>query len=149
MRLLKLFIIFTFLLSYKVNAQHTIKVRKELKIKGLYKNNQKKDNLPTYLYFTKEGFVYYTFSKKLKEKRALVQLTLCALDTTSTNYPKTNYEYKKKGHIRFITNADVNRKYFIIYDGQLSDNGKNLSIRKEESNQLIVVNKYTLIEPKK
>lgn len=130
-------------------AQHTIKVRKELKIDGLYKNTQKKDNLPTYLYFTKEGVVFYTFSKKLKDKRALIELTLCSLDSTCYNYPKTTYSYNKKGHIRFTTNADVNRKYFIIYDGQLSDNGKNLSIRKEESNQLIVVNKYTLVESKK
>lgn len=145
----KLLILFIFLLSYGASAQHTIKVRKELKIEGLYKNNQKKDNLPTYLYFTKEGVVLYTFSKKLKDKRALIKLTLCSLDSTCYNYPKTTYNYNKRGHIRFTTNADVNRNYFIIYDGQLSNNGIGLSIRKEESNQLIIVNKYTLVESKK
>ena len=146
---MKLILITLFCLFIKIGVtQHTIKVRKELKIEGLYKNNQGKNNLPTYLYFTKRGIVYYTFSKKIKEKRALVKLTLCALDSTCTNFPKANYDYKK-GHLRFTTNINLKRKYFIIYDGQVSDDRKDLSIRKEESNQLIVVNKYTLIQPKK
>lgn len=149
MNQLKLLILFIFALSYETSAQHTIKVRKELKIDGLYKNNQNKDNLPTYLYFTEEGVVLYTFSKKLKDKRALIKLTLCSLDSTCYNYPKTTYSYNKRGHIRFTTNADVNRKYFIIYDGQFSNNRIELSIRKEESNQLIIVNKYILVESKK
>lgn len=143
-----LFISFFCILVKLSVSQHTIKVRKDLTIEGLYKNIQNKNDLPTYLYFTKEGMVYYSFSKKLKEKRALVKLTLCALEPTCTNYPKINYVSKKKGHVRFTTNANVNRNYFLIYDGQLSNNGQNLSIRKEETNQLIIVNQYSLVEPK-
>jgi len=146
MKLILFFI--SFLIIQHGLAQNTIKIRKELKIAGLFKNTQSKDNLPTYFYFTEDGTVYYTFSKKLKEKRALVKLTLCALDVTCLDYPKTSYEYKK-GHIRLTTKEDVNRNYFVIYDGQLSDNGKELLVRKEETNQLILVNKYVLIEPKK
>lgn len=145
MKLILFFI--TFLIIHNGIAQHTIKVRKELKIEGLFKNTQSKDNLPTYFYFTEDGTVYYTFSKKLKEKKALVKLTLCALDATCTAYPKTSYEYKK-GHIRLTIKEDIVRNYFVIYDGQLSDNGKELSVRKEETNQLILVNKYVLIESK-
>ena len=146
---MKYLILLSFCFYVKLgNAQHTIKVRKELKIAGLFKNTQSKDNLPTYFFFTEDGTVYYTFSKKLKVKKALVKLTLCSFDKTCSDYPKTNYEYKK-GHIRLTTKEDVIRNYFIIYDGQLSEDGQQLSIRKEETDQLIVVNKYILIEPKK
>ncbi len=149
MNLKTLIFLFSFLYcSLHVVSQYTIKVRKELKIEGLYKNLQTKSSLPSYLYFTKEGTVHYTFSKKLKEKRALVKLTLCAIDSSCKDYPSRAYELKKE-HLRFTTNANIDKKHFIIYDGQLSENGKELSIRKEESNQLIIVNKYTLIEPKK
>jgi hypothetical protein len=144
-----LFFWFTFLFcTFHAVSQYTIKVRKGLKIEGLYRNTQTKSSLPSYLYFTKEGVVYYTFSKKLKEKKALVKLTLCAKDSSCDDYPSKQYELKKE-HIRFTTSADIDKKHFIIYDGQLSEHGTELSIRKEESNQLIIVNKYTLIEPKK
>lgn len=142
------FLFFLILCSSQGKTQNTIKVRKELKIEGLYKNLEDKSSLPNYLYFTKEGVVYYANNKKLKEKKALVKLTLCALDSACDDYPKRIYDYKK-GHLRFTTNEDVDRNYFIIYDGQLSENGKDLSVRKEESNQLIIVNKYTLVETKK
>lgn len=147
MNLKLLFILNCFFLCYfQGKSQNTIKVRKIAKIEGLYKNTQNINNLPTYLYFKEEGLVYYTFSKKLKDKRALVTFTLCAIDSSCNDYSKSNYEFKK-GHIRFTTSENIERKYFIIYDGQLTNNGKDLSIRKEETNELIIVNKYTLIKP--
>ncbi|MCT4581592.1 MAG: hypothetical protein N4A35_09260 [Flavobacteriales bacterium] len=133
--------------SNLLSAQHSIKVRKTEKIEGLYHNSLKKTKLPAYFFFTKDGNVYYSLAKKMSPKRALVKLTLCALDSTCNQFPKTTYSYKK-GHIRFTTVENVNNNYFIIYDGQLSDNQQKLSIRKEETNQLITVNQYYLITPK-
>lgn len=129
-------------------AQHTIKVRKAELIEGLYQKTEKTSNLPTYFYYTKAGKVYYTFSKKLKSKRALVKLTLCAMDSSCREYPRTDYTYKDK-HIRFTTVENVDNNYFLIYDGQLSNENKNLSIRKEETNQLIKVAQYELVVSKK
>ncbi len=129
-------------------AQHTITIKKAPKIEGLYQNTLKKTTLPSYFYFTKEGKVYYTFSKKIKPKRAMVKLTLCAMEKSCNDFPKADYTYSEN-HIRFIISERADRGYFIIYDGQLSNNNQELSIRKEETNQLITVNQYVLVEPKK
>lgn len=134
--------------SKLVISQHTIKIRKSEPIEGLYYNSIKGSKLPSYFYFNKQGKVYYTFSKKLKNKRALVKLTLCSMDSTCSDYPHSNYTYSD-GHIRFTTLENVNNNYFIIYDGQLANNKQQLSIRKEETNQLINVAQYNLVTPKK
>ncbi len=148
MVLKKSFILFLFTsFSQLVISQHTIKVRKTPKIEGLYYNTQKKTKLPTFFYFTKEGDVLYSFTKKIAPQKALIKLTLCSLDSTCNNYPKTTYTHKK-GHIRFSTIENIKHNYFVIYDGQLSKNQETLSIRKEETNQLITVNQYQLIKPK-